>query len=417
MILEEVYYKKEFINTQAAILNVLDDYKKDAENVLNSRKALLNILEDLELSNKQLQEEKAKSDNLIQDFRKFKLAVENATSKMFFTDPDFVITYANKTAETVTGYANEEIVGKNATEHWGELMPQTFYENLWKTIKTDKKVFTGEMLNKKKNGQIYNSLLRIIPILDDSNEVLFFVGIKKDITKEKEMDKAKTELISLASHQLLTPLSIVSWYVEMLLAGDAGEMNAEQKKYLNEIYVGNKRMVELVNSLLGVSRMELGTFIPNPVLTDVTGLIKDICNEQKINVQEKEITLDFVIENNIPIIETDTRYLNMVIQNLISNAIKYTPKKGSITISIALEKDKKNILFKVIDTGIGIPAKEKDKIFARLFRAQNALESGEIQGTGLGLYIVKSIVENSGGKVWFESVENVGTTFFVRLPI
>ena len=186
---------------------------------------------------------------------------------------------------------------------------------------------------------------------------------------------------------------------------------------MNEVYIGNKRMVELVNSLLGVSRMELGTFISNPVLTDVTGLIKDICNEQKINVDEKEITLDFIIENNIPIIETDTRYLNMVIQNLISNAIKYTPQKGSITISIGLEKDKKNILFKVIDTGIGIPEKEQGKIFNKLFRAKNVLDGNYISGTGLGLYIVKSIVENSGGKVWFESVENVGTTFFVRLPI
>ena len=389
MTLNKSHYEIELINTQAAILNVLEDYRM----------------------------EKEKAESLVEELKKFKLAVENASSKIFFTDPDFKITYANKATETISGCDMQEILGYDASEDWKSLMPQSFNEKLWQTIKIDRNNFAGEILSKKKNGQVYDSFLRIIPILDNSGDISFFVVSEKDITREKEINKAKTELVSLASHQLLTPLSIVSWYVEMLLAGDAGEVNVDQKNYLNEVYIGNKRMVELVNSLLGVSRMELGTFISNPVLTDVTGLIKDICNEQKINVDEKEITLDFIIENNIPIIETDTRYLNMVIQNLISNAIKYTPQKGSITISIGLEKDKKNILFKVIDTGIGIPEKEQGKIFNKLFRAKNVLDGNYISGTGLGLYIVKSIVENSGGKVWFESVENVGTTFFVRLPI
>ena len=169
------------------------------------------------------------------------------------------------------------------------------------------------------------------------------------------------------------------------------------------------------HSKSGTDRNRIATTSSGITLDNIYQSVTD--NEQKINVDEKEITLDFIIENNIPIIETDTRYLNMVIQNLISNAIKYTPQKGSITISIGLEKDKKNILFKVIDTGIGIPEKEQGKIFNKLFRAKNVLDGNYISGTGLGLYIVKSIVENSGGKVWFESVENVGTTFFVRLPI
>jgi signal transduction histidine kinase len=128
-------------------------------------------------------------------------------------------------------------------------MSADIYDKLWKQLKKDKKSFIGEIKNKRKNGELYDVIASISPILDKNNEVKYFVALERDITKEKAVDRAKSEFVSLASHQLRTPLSTVNWYAEMLLDGDAGKLNATQKDYLEEIEKGNKRMIELVNAL------------------------------------------------------------------------------------------------------------------------------------------------------------------------
>lgn len=244
------------------------------------------------------------------------------------------------------------------------------------------------------------------------------IKVFRDITSEREVDKAKTEFVSLASHQLRTPLSTVNWYAEMLLAGDVGEMNEQQNKYLNEVYRSNQRMVELVNALLDVASLELGTFVIEPESTDICKLTENIIHEQKTQIAAKKIRLSFFCEKNISRMQTDPKHLRMVIQNILSNAVKYTPDGGRIKFSISAE-DKKNVLLKVSDTGYGIPKNQQDKIFTKLFRADNVRDK-DTDGTGLGLYIVKSIVDNSGGKVWFTSPsknEKKGTTFYVVLPL
>jgi signal transduction histidine kinase len=256
------------------------------------------------------------------------------------------------------------------------------------------------------------------------------VAIFRDMTEEKEVDKAKTEFVSLASHQLRTPLSTVNWYAEMLLAGDVGALNEKQKKYLDEVYRSNQRMVELVNALLDVSSLELGTFAIEPKPTDIIKLTQSVIDEQKPQITVKRMKFSFSSGKNITLIQADPKLLRMVVQNILSNAVKYTPEGGEIKLSISLA-DKKNILLEVSDTGYGIPKNQQDKIFTKLFRADNVRDK-DTDGTGLGLYIVKSIVEKSGGKIWFHSSgevagvrasrgadgkENKGTTFYVTLPL
>jgi signal transduction histidine kinase len=241
------------------------------------------------------------------------------------------------------------------------------------------------------------------------------VEVFRDITKEKEIDKAKTEFVSLASHQLRTPLSTVSWYSEMLLAGDAGEVTPDQKKYLEEIYRGNQRMVDLVNTLLDVSRIEMGTFMVEPKPTDIVKLAKSVIDEQKLQISEKKLKFSSSFGNYIPLVRVDPKLLRMVIQNLLSNAIKYSPDGGKIEVAIFME-DKKNVLLTVADAGYGIPKNQQDRIFTKLFRADNVIGK-DTEGTGLGLYIAKSIVEQAKGKISFDSIENKGTTFYVTLPI
>ncbi len=250
----------------------------------------------------------------------------------------------------------------------------------------------------------------------DSKAVKRLLLLVEDITKEKEVDKAKTEFVSLASHQLRTPLSMVNWYTEMLLAGDAGKLNKKQEKYLEEVYTGNQRMVDLVNSLLNVSRMELGTFSVNPEPTDTVRLAESVVIEQNPQITERKIKLTSDFAKNVPEINVDPKLLRMVFQNLLSNAVKYTPNGGAIKFSISLEKEKSQIHIQVADTGYGIPKNQQDKIFTKLFRADNVREK-DTEGTGLGLYIVKSIIEHTEGTIRFESEENHGTTFYITLPI
>ncbi len=248
-----------------------------------------------------------------------------------------------------------------------------------------------------------------------NDESIGGVVVFRDMTKENEVDRAKTEFISLASHQLRTPLSSINWYTEMLLDGDAGNLTPEQNKYLEEVYNGSQRMVVLVNSLLNVSRLDLGTIIIDIEPVDVIKLVKDVINEQKPQINEKKIQLDQLFSDDIPIIKADSKLLRIVLQNLLLNAIRYTDDGGKIELSISLDS-KKYLLIKVSDTGYGIPEDQQEKIFTKFFRADNARKK-YTEGTGLGLYIVKSIIWHFGGKVWFESEEDNGSTFFVSIPL
>jgi len=381
----------------------------DAKNsYLNKTKlATINILEDVEI-------ERNKTTELAKNLEKFKLALDNASDHIIITDPEGIVVYGNIGGDGIGDYKLAEILGKKAGLLRKLPMPKEYYQKMWKTIKTDKKTFEGEIKNRRKNGEIYDAKLTISPVLNDKKEVEFFIGIERDITHEKMVDAAKTEFVSLASHQLRTPLSSVNWYAEMLLAGDGGPLNEEQKTFVQEIYAGNQRMVELVNSLLNVSRLELGTFAVEPEPVDVVKTAQSVIDELQPGTIQKKLKIDFQYDKELPIIQADPKLFRIIFQNLLSNAVKYTPEKGQIYLK--MNKDKKNILVEVTDTGYGIPKKDQSRIFEKLFRAENVREK-DTEGTGLGLYIVKSIIDHAGGKISFKSIENKGTTFYLEIPL
>jgi PAS domain S-box-containing protein len=336
-------------------------------------------------------------------------------------DKEGKISYINKSFEEMLGWKSHEIIGKSMVE----VVPREDAQGVEVLFK--ERILTQVLLGKKFVSNLNNPFYyirkdktrfpasSIVAPVVLKTKIIGAVEVFRDITKENEVDKAKTEFVSLASHQLRTPLSTVSWYSEMLLAGDVGEVTPDQKKYLEEIYRGNQRMVDLVNTLLDVSRIEMGTFIVESKLTDIVKLAQEVIDEHKLQIKDKRIKFFSYFGTHIPHIRADPKILRMVIQNLLSNAVKYTPEGGRVEILISLEKDK-SILLKVRDTGYGIPKNQQDKIFSKLFRADNVIGK-DTEGTGLGLYIAKSIVEQSGGKISFESSENKGTTFFVTLPL
>ncbi len=252
------------------------------------------------------------------------------------------------------------------------------------------------------------------PIYLDDKTLFGGVAIFRDMTKEKDIDKEKTEFVSLASHQLKTPIGSINWNMEMMIDGDYGPISDKQKDILQETYIMSQRMNDLVNALLNISRIELGVFIIEPAPTDWVKLCDEVLVEMKPRLISKghQLTKDFGA--NLPLVPADVKLLRVIFQNFISNAIKYTPEHGKVSIS--LKVDNGNIVFSVANNGESIPEAEQEKIFGKMFRASNA-QVQDPDGNGLGLYVVKKIVENAGGKIWFTSKKGEDTVFACSIPL
>ena len=365
----------------------LNEHVKELENV---RSAMTNLLEDLEV-------EKKKSDELVKDLEKFKLALDNASDMVVITDPEGTVIYGNRTVEKITGYKPEEAVGKKSGVLWKSPMPPEFYRNMWDVIKNRKQVFTGEIRNKRKSGELYTAEISISPVLSREGEVEFFVGIERDITHEKEIDKAKSEFISIASHQLRTPLGIMKWYLEALQSYEyLQNAPGEIKDNIDQIYKSNERVLSLVRALLSVSRIDQDRVKDDPKPVDIIEMVKEVVEGVKILADKKTIGLTIILpEEKAAPIQIDPLRLHEVLDNLVINAIRYTPVSGKVEVII--EKSGAGYVIKIKDTGIGISEDDKKKLFTKFFRGEKAVGTNP-EGTGLGLYVVKSYVEGWGGK-------------------
>ena len=230
------------------------------------------------------------------------------------------------------------------------------------------------------------------------------------------LDKLKSEFVSLASHQLRTPLTAINWYIEAL-AGETKKnptIGPQQQQYIEELNEAGRRMAMLISDLLEVSSLELQTYKPSLSAIDVSSVLNTVVKDLQAQIASRKITLHIKVDQNLPKLALDKLFLTTILQNLLSNSVKYTPSGGSISVSITYER--RRMLIRVQDTGIGIPKEQQSEIFTKLFRADNAKQV-DSNGTGLGLYIVKTIVNRLGGDIWFESAENKGTIFNVKLPV
>jgi signal transduction histidine kinase len=263
---------------------------------------------------------------------------------------------------------------------------------------------------------------------EDENGRKLVIEVYRDVTKEREIDSAKSEFISVASHQLRTPLTAISWYIEMLLSGERGKLTSKQKSYMKEVADGGRRMSYLINDLLNLSRIEAGKIRVEPVSVKVDAFIQKVIEDFKPVAAEKSCNIIFNKTNvDFPNIMLDQNLLRQVILNLLANAVSYS-REGQCSIKVGLGMigdlpsetcagaNCKNVLVSVKDSGIGIPKEEQGRIFEKFFRAPNALKR-VTAGTGLGLYISKLVLESLGGKIWFESAEGEGTTFYFTLPL
>lgn len=345
--------------------------------------------------------------------------IKSMANGLMACDKNGIIILVNVATEKLSG--RSDLIGRHCSDVWemtdakGNILP-----NLNGII--DRTLQSGAISNitvaehlyiSGNNGIRFPFSATVAPIIVD-NKITGAIAIFRDITKESEVDKMKTEFLSLASHQLLTPVSSNIWISETLLGGYAGPLNEKQEKYVQDIHDSSRRMSDLVAALLNISRIESGRLTIVPEATDLSGLLHEAIKDLNNKINEKGHHLEINIDNDLPKINVDPKLIREVYKNLISNSVKYTQSQGRIAVSVKKKGD--YLVSSVSDNGYGIPKEEKDKIFEKFYRGSNII-SLEKDGNGLGLYLVKEIIEVSGGTIGFESSIGKGTTFWFNLPI
>ncbi len=374
----------------------LEELRKKTKELEQAKLALMNILEDVEEARQKAEIEKNKTLAIIQNF---------ADGLLVF-DKENKLTLVNPEAERIFNIKKEDLIGKDIFQL--AKIPQigSLIEILGDF---DKKVSRKEW-SPKKDLVLEVSL---VPISSNKKKMGSLV-ILHDISREKKIEELKSEFVSIAAHQLRTPLSAIKWTLKMLLDGDLGEITPEQKNFIEKTYQANERMIHLINDLLDVSRIEEGRYVYKPTLIRLDTIVEKMVNSYKELAENKGLVLELKVENGSFLVKVDVEKIKLAIQNLLENAISYTPKGGRVTVSL---KERENeIEFSIKDTGVGIPKDQQKRIFSKFFRAPNVMRM-QTEGTGLGLFITKNIIESHGGKIWFESEEGKGTTFYFTLPL
>jgi signal transduction histidine kinase len=248
---------------------------------------------------------------------------------------------------------------------------------------------------------------------------IFFIIISyliiRGFEKLAESNRLKSEFISIASHQLRTPLTGIKWAINLMSNEDGKGMNSEQRERIDTIKESNQRMINLINDLLNVSRIEQDRLGLSPEDINIKKIVQNIVKEHKLIAEANNIDLKIKIPEGMPKIWADPEGVKLVINNLLDNAIRYSHNGGTVTLRCKQQK-KKNIRCEIEDEGVGIPKEDQNKIFKKFFRSENVMKY-KTEGTGLGLFIAKAVVKKMGGKIDFQSREGKGTTFWFTLPI
>ena len=375
----------------------MEELLTKSEDLRKVRAALLNVLEDTDELRRSAVDERNKTMAII----------ENLTDGVILLNKKKQIEIINSPATELFNIGKKEAIGKCFVDLLDiENIPEI------KKILIDKDRIRN--IYREEVATLDSLHLEITSVLlKDEIEEKGFLIIIHDVTKEKLIEKMKTEFVSVAAHQLRTPLSAIKWTIRMILDGDAGEINEEQRELLEQTYISNERMIRLINDLLDVSRIEEGRLLYDQKDARIEDVIDSVIEASQEMLRNKNMVLE-VNKKETPKVRIDKEKIGVVIQNLLENAIKYTEQGGKIKIT--LDNDEKNVIFKIEDSGVGIPKSQQDRIFTKFFRAENVTRM-ETNGTGLGLYTTKNIVQAHKGQIWFESEENKGTTFYFTIPI
>lgn len=370
-------------------------------------KPLISRLADVKRSAESLEEAQARADALFLSIGVGAIA----------TNEDGRIYRINDVALEILGYKKEELLGKwfpkaiVSVDESGENIPLI-------NRSITRAFLTGGPIREKthyktKSGDDVPVAVTVSPIMLRGKPI-GAVEVFYDTAHEDEVDRMKSEFISIASHQLRTPLSAINTYANLLSSGYEGDLSEGQQAQMQIIISSVNRMNELINTLLDISQLEAGTLSVQLRQTDIKNLLGKTVKELNELAKAKGIHLKVTCPAQDIVMNCDPLLLGEIYTNLISNAIKYTPDNGSVKVGLDVKEN--DIVFKVDDTGYGIPKAMQDQVFTKFFRGSN-IQKKDTTGTGLGLYMVKQIADVLGGKLWFKSQENKGTSFCFALPL
>ncbi len=410
-----------------------DKVRERTEELEKAQKVLIKVLEDVKSGKEKIEKEKNKTAAIISNFLDPVIVVDNG-GRIMLLNPEArrVFRLSDKDLGRRVDLAGDRFSFEGFSEiikkvdfsvqevEAGDNPGLTIEEVVIKAGKIPSSSAKEETRNpfrigitKYNRGETVYKVMTA-PVRDEKGVCYGYMKIFYDLTREKMIDMLKSEFISIAAHQLRTPLSAIKWSVKMVLDGDAGELNEEQKKILWNGYFSNERVINLINEMLYVSRIEEGKFgyefrkeEPDAVLGPI---LKDFSDQAK----SKKIRLIVNLESELPDIYMDAEKMDIAIRHLLENAVKYTPESGTIRIDV--RGGKKSLEIKIKDNGVGIPAKARDKLFTKFFRADNVVRM-QTEGSGLGLFIAKNIVDEHHGTISCRSEEGKGTEMTITLPV
>jgi|GEM_PF-741489 len=374
-------------------------------------------------------EQQVKVRTSVLEFNKGMAELERARTEALLTsigegvaaaDKDGKLSFVNDVARKALWWKDEKVEGIQITdafkledEQENPIVPDEW--PLWEAMKTGKTIVTrapSKPYYLRRSDRTRLPVRMVISPVLLRDETVGALVIFDDITDQVEFDQRKSEFISIASHQLRSPGTVIKMIASMFRGKDFGEMNPQQMEWVEKMYVASDSLLELINQLLNISRLETGVKM-SPEEHEPSGFLEAILKESEPLLLEKR--QKFVYErHDLPKMVFDALSVGETLKNLISNAVKYSPEDSGITV--AAEPLDGSVKFSVKDQGMGIPKEDQARVFSKFFRASNVIE-GPIKGTGLGLYYCKSVVEKHGGQMGFRSEEGQGTTFWFTLPI
>ncbi|MHB1004840.1 MAG: MASE3 domain-containing protein [Chloroflexota bacterium] len=343
---------------------------------------------------------------LTDELRRLWSAVEQSPATVVITDTRGSIEYVNPKFVQLTGYTREEVIGHNPSILQSGQTPREVYQNLWHTIRAGNE-WHGEFLNKNKNGVLYWEAASISPVRDSDGAITHFVAVKEDITERKREEQFREEYVSLISHDLRAPLTVIIGQAQLLLrATDKPEV---ARRSGEAILTSGRRMGAMIQDLVDTVRLESGQVSLDRVSADLPSLVMDLRGRMATGGEAERIEVR-PGDRNIPPALADVNSLERILTNLLSNALKYSEAE----VRVAVEARDNQLVVSVSDRGRGIARDDLPRIFDRFYRVSGSLRP---EGLGLGLYITKMLVEANGGHIWVESEVGRGSTFFFTLPV
>ncbi|MGB5018726.1 MAG: CHASE4 domain-containing protein [Candidatus Moraniibacteriota bacterium] len=387
--------------------------ERDITEDRETQRKIIRHADELEVANTHIEEQKDRAESILR-------FLKSIGEGVFATDIAGNIIFINETAQRMSRDPLSNAEGRKVSEAFSFVQAMPYQSVMIPLV--EQSLESKKTISFPLNTASVQHTMAKIPVAgtcslirDTKNDIIGAIVVFRDVTQLRELDQMKNNFLSTAAHQLRTPLGSMRWSAELLINGDFGKLPKAAKEIVRQIYDNNVRMVLLVNDLLDVSRIDSEKGREEKQLVDIATLLQEIIHTMQSEARKRSVKIILTLPKEpLPLLLMPAKHLYEALENLVSNGIKYNKKRGILTLTVKI--DASAILLTVADTGIGIPKEDTAKIFSKFFRSANAVLK-ETEGSGLGLSVVKSYLEESGAKISFKSEENIGTTFLVEFPL